>query len=555
MAFWNRTKKAAAVLPADAGQVGKSKKAVKRSPPVAMEVKLLAIEALESELSASDVAEIVGVAETTLSTWRRQYEEGGVAGLCRRASSISVRRQCSTLEERILAHRRKHPDHGVRRIRDELRRGEGLAVSAEKVRTVVNEAGLGQPPPTPRRGSPRVKRFERPLPNALWQIDIFTFQLKRMYRVYLIGIIDDHSRFLVGWGLFRQQGAEAVLEVLKGAIGQWGAPREILSDNGRQFVAWRGETRFQRVLKQQGISHVRSAPHHPMTLGKIERFWQTIWREFLSEATFASFADACQRIDHWVNYYNHRRPHQGIEGACPADRFYGLADDVDEAVRQGCEENALRLALGQEPQAPLYLLGQLGSTDVRVTRKGDEIELKVGDAVREVIRLGAPYVIREDGRGGREGTSDEVAGAERGRALPGGGAGTQGRGLGERVVPDLRGQPPDTVPGDGSGRPGRGSCSGAEAAWTQAETGDGSEDRGFGEREGGVGEGAGALAPEVRGGQDDPGSAAQGGTGRAVAWGEGEKKASSQEGEVNGSDAHWSTWDDDEDGREPGWRK
>ena len=78
-----------------------------------------------------------------------------------------------------------------------------------------------------------------------------------------------------------------VLEVLKGAIGQWGVPREILSDNGRQFVAWRGETRFQRVLKQQGIGHVRSAPHHPQTLGKIERFWQTIWREFLSEATAA----------------------------------------------------------------------------------------------------------------------------------------------------------------------------------------------------------------------------------------------------------------------------
>ena len=144
------------------------------------------------------------------------------------------------------------------------------------MRTVVNDAGLGNPPPTPHRRPPQVRRFERSLPNALWQIDIFTFQLKRMYRVYLVGIIDDHSRFLVGWGLFRQQGAEAVLEVVKGALGQWGAPREILSDNGRQFVAWRGKSRFQKVLKQQGIGHVRSAPQHP-SMGPVRRIGSTVW--------------------------------------------------------------------------------------------------------------------------------------------------------------------------------------------------------------------------------------------------------------------------------------
>ena len=376
MPFWSRRKgKAEQTGSTDTGRVQKPKRTVKRSPPVALEVKLLAMEALQSDLSLSDVAEVIGVTDTTLSKWRQQYQEGGVEALCRRASSIGVRHQCSLLEERILAHRKEHPEHGVRRIRDELRRGDGLSVSAEKVRTVVNDAGLSNPPPTPKRQSPQIRRFERPLPNALWQIDIFAFQLKRMYRVYLIGIIDDHSRFIVGWGLFRQQGAEAVLEVLKGAIGQWGAPREILSDNARQFVAWRGETRFQRVLKQQGIGHVRSAPHHPMTLGKIERFWQTLWREYLCEAVFASFADACQRIDHWISYYNHQRPHQGIDGACPADRFYGLADDVEQALRQGCKDNALRLALGREPRSPLYLLGQLGETDVRVTRKGEDIEL------------------------------------------------------------------------------------------------------------------------------------------------------------------------------------
>jgi len=494
-----------------------------------MEVKILALEALDSGLSAVEVGELVGVGAGTIHQWRKDYAEAGVQGLCRKASSIAVRNQCSVLEEKILALRRENPEHGVRRIRDDLRRHEAIDVSAEKVRTVVNEAGLGNPPPQPSRRSPGVRRFERSCPNALWQIDIFTFQLKRMYPVYLVGILDDHSRYLAGWGLFRQQNADAVLEVLKGAIGQWGAPREILSDNGRQFVAWRGETRFQKVLRQQGVQHVRSAPQHPMTLGKIERFWQTIWREFLEEAVFASFADACSRLEHWVHYYNHQRPHQGLDGACPADRFYGIADDVEEAVRQGCRDNSLRLALGQEPQPPLYLLGQLGGADVRVVRRGEEIEVKLGDAVHEVIRMGAPFAIGEDGSFGRADEDVEVAGAERRGALPGGGDGSQGRGAAERAVQDVRRQPADAVPGDGGRGPGIGRGAGAEEARPQAEAGERGEERGARGEQRGVAQGARALEDEVPGGEDAVGPRTEAGPGRAATWREGEKKENTTE--------------------------
>jgi transposase InsO family protein len=531
MSFWKRIKQVSVTAPsaADTGQVQKAKKTVKRCPPVAMEVKVLAVEALESGLSASEVGELVGVGSGTIHKWRRDYAEAGVQGLCRKASSIAVRKQCSVLEEKIVAARRANPEHGVRRIRDDLRRHEGIEVSAEKVRTVVNESGLGNPPPQPSRRPPRVRRFERSCPNAMWQIDIFTFQLKRMYPVYLIGILDDHSRYLTGWGLFRQQNADAVLEVLKGSIGQWGAPREILSDNGRQFVAWRGETRFQKVLRQQGVQHVRSAPHHPMTLGKIERFWQTIWREYLEEAVFASFADACRRLEQWIHYYNHQRPHQGLDGACPADRFYGIANDVEEAVRQGCQDNSLRLALGQEPQPPLYLLGQLGGADVRVVRKGEEIEVKVGDAVHEVIRMGAPFTIGEDGSFGRADQDVEVEGAERRGALPGGGTGAQGRGADPGAVPDVWRQPADVVPGDGGCGPGIGRGSGAEEARPQAEASERGAEHGAGGQQRRIAQGAGALENEVPGGADDAGFGAEAGTGRAVAWREGGKKEAAEQ--------------------------
>jgi len=482
MAFWNKKKKEEDLVSRSTAQaelrppVRTSKPKKKRYLPV--EVKLLAMKAREAGMPSSHVAEILGTAAGTIDKWSRTYRESGPEGLMRTMTNPGTRKLCRALEERIEQYRRDNPEAGVRRIRDELKREDGLKVSAETVRRVVNDAGLGNPPPRSKRRPPQIRRFERELPNAMWQIDIFTFELKRMYKVYLIGMIDDHSRYIVGHGLFRQQKSEAVMEVVKGAIGQWGAPREILSDNGRQFASWRGKTAFQKTLTRQGVQHVRSAPHHPMTLGKIERFWRTIWEEFLEDAAFASFADARQRLDHWIAYYNHQRPHQGIGGACPSDRFYGVAGDVEEALKHGCDENSLRLALGQETRPPLYLLGKLGDTDVRVTRKGNDIELKVGEAVHELIRMGAPYTVDEEDRyrRGEESDERELEGHDRPGAIPGGEAGAEGGAAGEADLRDFWGEPADAVPGDGqSGASGEGG-SGAEEARPEGRDWEGTGD-------------------------------------------------------------------------------
>jgi len=521
MAFFrNRRKQSRRLTEKESGQAKSVKK--RRSFPTV--VKLLAVDALEAGLSQGEVSEIVGAGNSTLAKWRSLYLEGGEKALMRQASNPGSRRVCGELGRRIEQIRRDNPEAGVRRIRDELRREQGIGVSAETVRRVVNDAGLGNPPVQRKRRPPQTRRFEKELPNTLWQIDIFTFKLKRMYPVYLVGIIDDHSRYIVGHGLFRQQTAEAVLEVVKGAIGQWGAPREILSDNGRQFAAWRGQTQFQKVLKRQGINHVRSAPHHPMTLGKIERFWKTVWTEFLEDAVFASFADARQRLDHWVGYYNHQRPHQGIDGLCPADRFYGVADDVEEAIKQGCKENALQLALGQETRPPLYLLGKLGETDVRVTRKGEDIEVKLGDEVHEVIRVGSPLRVDEQGRYLREEMSDEVEGVERGGALPGSTDGEEGRGPDQGALPDLRGESSDLESRHGEGGSGSHGSPESEDPWPQgaSQGAGGTYQREKGE--GLPGEGTGSLEAEVRDRHDLRGPSAPGSSRGASSRGGGPEK-------------------------------
>src|SRR5437870_2407369 len=79
----------------------------------------------------------------------------------------------------------------------------------------------------------------------------FTFVLKRQNRrVYLVAFMDDHSRFIVGYGLHASQSTALVLEVLRAALTSYGAPEEILTDNGTQYVTWRGKSAFTKELSR-----------------------------------------------------------------------------------------------------------------------------------------------------------------------------------------------------------------------------------------------------------------------------------------------------------------
>jgi hypothetical protein len=153
----------------------------------------------------------------------------------------------------------------------------------------------------------------------------------------------------------------------------------MLTDNGRQYASWRGTTRFQQEMQKDKVHHIRSRPHHPMTLGKIERFWQNIWDEFLSRAQFDSFEAARERVRFWVQHYNHRRPHQGIGGVCPADRFFEVREDLRKVMEKGIEENVKELALRGKVQRPFYLVGRLDKQSVVMRAEKGKLVMTVND--------------------------------------------------------------------------------------------------------------------------------------------------------------------------------
>jgi transposase InsO family protein len=91
-----------------------------------------------------------------------------------------------------------------------------------------------------------------------------------------------------------------VQEVFRAAIEKRGMPKEVLSDNGRQYHTWRGKSKFTTMLTKLGIRHIRSRPYHPQTCGKIESFWRNLYQECLTKVPLATFEEAEAKIGEYI---------------------------------------------------------------------------------------------------------------------------------------------------------------------------------------------------------------------------------------------------------------
>lgn len=346
---------------------------------------------MRSRLPASEFATLVGLSAATLYEWKKRFEARGPAGLedgprGRKGGS----RLAEPIRRAIVMLKRAHPDWGQDRIHDVLLRSEGYGASPGAVALVLEEEGyVVEEAPTVPHEAP-VRRFERARPNELWQTDLFTFLLKRENRrVHLVAFMDDHSRFIVGYGLHASASGALVREVLEAAIGNFGAPLEVLTDNGTQYKTWRGVSEFTQLLTRRGIRHVVASPRRPQTLGKAERFWGTLWRELLEKAIFQGLDDARRRIGLFIDHYNFQRPHQGIGGAVPADRYFEAAAEVKATLLARVASNAEELARNGVPRKPFYLTGRVGDRDISLHAEGEKVVLVEGGQ-REEVDLGAP---------------------------------------------------------------------------------------------------------------------------------------------------------------------
>ena len=167
-------------------------------------------------------------------------------------------------------------------------------------------------------------------PNQLWQTDFTYLKVIGWGWFYLSTILDDYSRYIIAFKLCTTMKAEDVTDTLELALQASGCDQanvvhkpRLLSDNGASYIS--GD--LAEWLEDRDMGHVRGAPYHPQTQGKIERWHQTLKNRILLDNYFFP-ADLKAQIEAFVDHYNHQRYHESLSNLTPADVYFGRGQTI-----------------------------------------------------------------------------------------------------------------------------------------------------------------------------------------------------------------------------------
>ncbi len=319
------------------------------------------------EIGIKEAAKVAEVHYTSVYEWRRLLDTLGEEAFLEHVPNRPGRGEKEITPEQeavILDVWQSNPEYGPEQVRSQLRR-QGKTISIRTIRKVMQANGYQAKQTKEEKAKPQ--RFEAGRPLELAQMDILELYINKL-KVYLILLIDDFSRFILGFRLLEQTSIDEVISLVREAVDQYGKMEEVLTDRGFVFYSWRGINRFERYLEQERIDHTHARPHHPQTLGKVEALNRRIQAELFRQRHFSTLTQATSALKEWVEHYNQKRPHQGLGGLLvPAERFYGQAQKVLDDIASGCditnpsgdiERSIFNLVLAPDGTLILYLLGQ-----------------------------------------------------------------------------------------------------------------------------------------------------------------------------------------------------
>ena len=292
-----------------------------------MEAKLLAVFTSGLDLDVSALCRELGISRQSFYKYRRRFAVEGPPGLVERSRRPHSSPAAISLEvEEAIVRLRKHLeiDNGAEAIRWHLarRRELGPLPSVATVHRVLVRRGMVIPAPQKRPKS-AWRRFEWPRPNDAWQIDATAWALADGRQVWIMDLLDDHSRVLVGARVCDGPTAAAAWDGFSHAVVDWGVPARMMSDNGVCFTGrfHDFEADFERQLRSMGVKHLLSSPAHPQTCGKLERSHQSTKRWLRTQPAARTHAELQAQLDTWREHYNEHRPHKAASGGTPADRW------------------------------------------------------------------------------------------------------------------------------------------------------------------------------------------------------------------------------------------
>ena len=252
----------------------------------------------------------------------------------RRPLSSPYRTHAAT-EAAVLELRRAHPAWGGRKLARRLSEmGNRDVPSPATITAILHRHGLITPEAS--RDAQHWQRFEHETPNALWQIDFKGHFDTEHGRCYPLTLLDDHSRFSLALRACERQDTGSVREHLVSVFRRYGLPCRINADNGAPWgspsKAEHGLSALSVWLIRLGIGISHSAPYHPQTNGKLERFHRSLKAEVLNGRSFRDLGQAQAALTSWRNIYNHQRPHEALKLLTPMQRYRSSARAYPEQL-------------------------------------------------------------------------------------------------------------------------------------------------------------------------------------------------------------------------------
>ena len=322
------------------------------------------------EVGIKKSADLAGIHYSTVYQWQRKLEvlgEDGFLAYRPKSRGRGIKKVTEEQEKAVRKTWESYPGFGPSQVRNQLRR-QGITISTKTVQKIMEANGYSGI--RKKRDKKESQRFEATRPLELVQIDILEFFVHKL-KVYLLLLLDDFSRFILGFRLSTETSIDLVIGLFQEAIDRYGKMEEVLSDRGFVFYSWRGVNRFEQYLEVEGIHQTHASPHHPQTLGKIEAANKQIQKELIRRQEFKGVEDAEQAIKKWIEIHNYKRTHQGLGGLLvPADRFHGRVDAVLKSLSKKIDPEAqigydgidisrslMNLVLEPEGRVRLYVLG------------------------------------------------------------------------------------------------------------------------------------------------------------------------------------------------------
>jgi transposase InsO family protein len=287
-------------------------------------------------------AESLGVSRATAHRWKRRWlvasvSERGSGSWASDRSSRPHRSPTRTAAEveRLVCAERERTGWGPRLIAGRT----GVAHST--VHAILKRHGCSRPARAPRE---RFIRYEWPCPGDLLHMDIKRYRRFRrpghpfiaderqtakeiathLGYDYFHAIVDDHSRLVYG-ELLRDQRAATVTAFTERALAWFAghriSVRRLMTDGAWSYTHNRS---LRALLAARGIRHIVTPPYTPRWNGKVERFHQTMDREWARGQLYRNSSARNRALGHWLRYYNQRRPHSSLGGQPPITRAHNL---------------------------------------------------------------------------------------------------------------------------------------------------------------------------------------------------------------------------------------